>query len=41
MNEHSHVVLCGQIAVYNEDLPYPPPIPEETQAIIADKKITR
>ncbi len=41
MNKNSHVVLCGQIAVYNTDLPYPPPIPEETQNILEERNITR
>ncbi len=41
MNSDSHVVLCGQIAVYNQDFPYPPPIPEEITKIIKEKNITR
>ncbi|WAQ98423.1 PTGR2-like protein, partial [Mya arenaria] len=41
MNPDSHVILCGQIAVYNKDLPYPPPISEEIQAVIKERNITR
>ena len=41
MNKGSHVVLCGQISVYNEDVPYPPPIPEDIQCILKDRNITR
>ncbi|KAJ8309265.1 hypothetical protein KUTeg_014139 [Tegillarca granosa] len=41
MNKQSHVILCGQIAVYNKDLPYPPPIPEDVQKIISERGIKR
>lgn len=41
MNKDSHVVLCGQISVYNQDVPYPPPIPEDIQCILKDRNITR
>ena len=41
MNKDSHVVLCGQISVYNEDVPYPPPIPEDIQCILKGGNITR
>jgi prostaglandin reductase 2 len=41
MNEGSHVILCGQIAVYNKDVPYPPPISQQMQDIISDRNITR
>ncbi|XP_078372282.1 prostaglandin reductase 2-like [Oculina patagonica] len=41
MNKDSHVVLCGQISVYNKDVPYPPPIPQDLQDILKDKNITR
>ena len=41
MNKDSHVVLCGQISVYNQDVPYPPPLPQEVENIVKDKNITR
>ncbi|XP_038055763.1 prostaglandin reductase 2-like [Patiria miniata] len=41
MTPDSHVILCGQISVYNTDLPYPPPIPEETQQALTEHNITR
>ena len=41
MNKDSHVILCGQISVYNEDHPYPPPIPEDIQCTLKDRNITR
>ncbi|CAI4232061.1 unnamed protein product [Auanema sp. JU1783] len=41
MNDDGRIVLCGQIAVYNTDLPYPPPIPPETIKIINEKRILR
>uniref|UniRef100_A0A914WIG1 15-oxoprostaglandin 13-reductase n=1 Tax=Plectus sambesii TaxID=2011161 RepID=A0A914WIG1_9BILA len=41
MNENGSVILCGQIAVYNEDLPYPPPIPQETQDALNQRNIQR
>ncbi|VDK20069.1 unnamed protein product, partial [Anisakis simplex] len=41
MNQGGRVVLCGQIAVYNTNLPYPPPIPEKTAEIIAERGIRR
>uniref|UniRef100_A0A1I7XU10 15-oxoprostaglandin 13-reductase n=1 Tax=Heterorhabditis bacteriophora TaxID=37862 RepID=A0A1I7XU10_HETBA len=41
MNEGGRIVLCGQIAVYNTDLPYPPPIPPKTAEIICSRKIQR
>ena len=41
MNENSHIVLCGQIAVYNTDLPYPPPLSDEIQDILQERNITR
>ncbi|KAL8565153.1 hypothetical protein ACOMHN_003940 [Nucella lapillus] len=36
-----HVILCGQIAVYNKDVPYPPPISSHLQQLIQQKHITR
>uniref|UniRef100_A0A0B7BAV6 15-oxoprostaglandin 13-reductase n=1 Tax=Arion vulgaris TaxID=1028688 RepID=A0A0B7BAV6_9EUPU len=41
MNPDSYVVLCGQIAIYNKNLPYPPPVPDEISAILETKNITR
>ena len=41
MNSDSHVILCGQISVYNKDLPYPPPIPDDITATLKDRNITR
>ncbi|VDK80661.1 unnamed protein product [Litomosoides sigmodontis] len=41
MNEGGRIVLCGQIAVYNTDLPNPPPLPEKTAQIILERKIKR
>ncbi len=41
MNDGGRVVLCGQIAVYNTDLPYPPPLPRETAEIIRQRRIQR
>ncbi|VDM52790.1 unnamed protein product [Angiostrongylus costaricensis] len=41
MNNGGRIVLCGQISVYNTDLPYPPPIPPKTAEIICSKGIHR
>ncbi|XP_070180249.1 prostaglandin reductase 2-like [Littorina saxatilis] len=41
MVPNGHVILCGQIAVYNKDLPYPPPISPTLQQLIQDRNITR
>ncbi|VDD87193.1 unnamed protein product [Enterobius vermicularis] len=41
MNHGGRVVLCGQISLYNTNLPYPFPIPKETAEIIAQKNIKR
>lgn len=41
MNQNSHVILCGQISVYNKDTPYPPPLSSETSSVIKERKIKR
>lgn len=41
MNNDGHVILCGQISQYNKDVPYPPPLSEETQQVLHRKKIIR
>ncbi|XP_040916538.1 prostaglandin reductase 2 [Toxotes jaculatrix] len=41
MNNGGHVILCGQISQYNKDVPYPPPLTQETQEALQRKSITR
>lgn len=41
MNSGGHVILCGQISQYNKDVPYPPPLSQETQETLQRKNITR
>ncbi|XP_030642062.1 prostaglandin reductase 2 isoform X2 [Chanos chanos] len=41
MNKDGHVILCGQISQYNKDVPYPPPLCDETQEALRSKNITR
>ncbi|XP_071847326.1 prostaglandin reductase 2-like [Apostichopus japonicus] len=41
MNKDSHIILCGQISMYNTSQPYPPPLDEETEQIREAQNITR
>lgn len=41
MNHSGHVILCGQISQYNEDVPYPRPLSEEIREVLRRKNITR
>lgn len=41
MRDNGHIVLCGQIATYDSDIPYPPPLPEHTQVVADAKGVTR
>lgn len=41
MNLNSHIILCGQISQYNKDVPYPPPLPPDIEAIMKERNITR
>ncbi|XP_060031507.1 prostaglandin reductase 2 isoform X2 [Erinaceus europaeus] len=41
MNQNSHIILCGQISQYNKDVPYPPPLPPDIEAIRKERNITR
>ncbi|KAJ0063233.1 hypothetical protein NL108_015028, partial [Boleophthalmus pectinirostris] len=41
MNKNGHVILCGQISQYNKDVPYPPPLSEQTQEALNKNNITR
>ncbi|XP_036590206.1 prostaglandin reductase 2-like [Trichosurus vulpecula] len=41
MNRNSHVILCGQISQYNNDMLHPPPLPPEVESILKKRNITR
>lgn len=41
MDKSSHIVLCGQISMYNTDIPYPPPLSSISQKIVDENNITR
>ncbi|XP_078000693.1 prostaglandin reductase 2-like [Glandiceps talaboti] len=41
MKVNSHIILCGQIADYNKDLPYPPPMQQDVLDYINQNNITR
>ncbi|XP_074640017.1 prostaglandin reductase 2-like [Tubulanus polymorphus] len=41
MNKNSHIVLCGQISVYNKDETYPPALPADVRKYVDDNNITR
>ncbi|XP_069064844.1 prostaglandin reductase 2 isoform X4 [Pleurodeles waltl] len=41
MKPNSHVILCGQISQYNKMVPYPPPLPAATEAVLKERNITR
>ncbi|XP_066487676.1 prostaglandin reductase 2-like [Tiliqua scincoides] len=41
MNPNSHIILCGQISQYNQDMSSPPPPPTEIEEIIKVQNITR
>ena len=41
LRDGAHIVLCGQIATYDSDVPYPPPLPEASQALAERRGITR
>ena len=40
MNHGGRVILCGQIADYNKDVPYPPPIPEDMKVLLQNPNIS-
>ncbi|XP_027700624.1 prostaglandin reductase 2-like isoform X1 [Vombatus ursinus] len=41
MNQNGHVILCGQISQYNNDMAHPPPLLPEVESILKTKNITR
>lgn len=41
MTPDSNIVLCGQISVYNKNVEYPPPLSEDVQKVVQEKRISR
>eukprot|EP00667_Euglena_gracilis_P013923 EG_transcript_14391 len=41
MSPGGHIVLCGQISMYDTDIPYPPPLPPASLAIAEQRGLTR
>ncbi|XP_077555818.1 prostaglandin reductase 2-like [Haemaphysalis longicornis] len=41
MTPNSNIVLCGQIAMYNKNVRYPPPLPEDVDKIVKERHIAR
>ncbi|XP_077178846.1 prostaglandin reductase 2-like [Paroedura picta] len=40
MNTNSHIILCGQISQYNNDMAHPPPLPPAIEEIRKARNIT-
>uniref|UniRef100_A0ACB8G410 Prostaglandin reductase 2 n=2 Tax=Sphaerodactylus townsendi TaxID=933632 RepID=A0ACB8G410_9SAUR len=40
MNPNSHIILCGQISQYNNDMLHPPPLPPAIEEIRKARNIT-
>ena len=41
MRAEGTVILCGQIASYDSDVPYPPPLPAATADLVRERRISR
>ena len=41
MAPSSEIILCGQIATYNDNVEYPPPLPELSAQLVAQRGISR